>query len=719
MKKLFFFALFCASFVLPTSGADDRLGFAIGEPHADLSHSGSQPAYNQAATTGAGWIRHDIPWSTIETSQGVVYNLDPEKLNWLQLSCAAGLKVCVVVEAGNTTFSAAPFSPTWYADPWDPTGYSKACAALVQQYPTLVGAIEVLNEPNNDMKAAKGATWRDALVTLTNTTADAVTAVNPNITTIGFGVQGAHILYCLSKPLSPNLKGVVVHPYDAGSNFPEQTYEPPDTDHETWLGHLKAATTLPIWETEFNSDNGSDGYLQKDWLMRRLLMSLHGGVAHWMPFGWVFNACNTQQQVDWNGLDPRLFYYSIQELFGPNELFIGAQPIAALPTFTSSDPTFTAANAKGYVFQSSAYTLCGIWYGGAAPSYLGKKDSVVTVQFHTPLTNVSGSYVLNMVSRTATNINVTVSSGVATVSGVDLSTEANLIVLAPGSTPTPTPTATPTPTPGIQPSIALPSNYTLKWNQDFTAPAYKPFNVPSIVSTSGPPGSIWRAYNTSAQPAIRKYDGTNGDPFTTDNGYLNIHANGTPATGSAYGGDIESCAVNTNITGVAGEFDDQSPGFHAAVAYWEGKIRMPAGGSAQWPAFWIRGSDLALNKFTEVDIMEFGYQIPGSTNGSFQINLHSGTATKGLGNQPAGYVVNPPMAVMPGGWHIFGCWVQLNVVSIYLDGALVHTFNLDPSLSFGAIPMAVLLENVFGPGYPATGATGDLGCQYIRCWTPQ
>jgi hypothetical protein len=289
---------------------------------------------------------------------------------------------------------------------------------------------------------------------------------------------------------------------------------------------------------------------------------------------------------------------------------------------------------------------------------------------------------------------------------VETPTTSSLIPQRQTGVASPTPTPIPTPPPvGIQPSISLPSGYTLKWNQDFTTAAYSPFNQPSIVSLSGPPSSIWQAFNPiSNGNCYTKFNGTEGDPFSTSRGYLNIHGNGSPPAGvNPYGGQIASAT------------DRDTTGFTAARnAYWEAKILLPGGGQRQWPAFWLFGRkpDPTTGLRPEVDIMEYGYQIPGTTNGNFQIHLH----TWGTGASAGDGSFGPPLSITPGGWHVFGCLVQPGTVSIYLDGSLVRAFPVDSTFT---APMGARLDMAFGPGFPTSGCdSGDLGCQYIRCWTP-
>jgi len=58
--------------------------------------------------------------------------------------------------------------------------------------------------------------------------------------------------------------------------------------------------------------------------------------------------------------------------------------------------------------------------------------------------------------------------------------------------------------------------------------------------------------------------------------------------------------------------------------------------------------------------------------------------------------------------------VQPGVVKIYLDGTLAVTWSSLSSAFSGW--MQAILDFSFGPGFPSTGASGDLSCQYFRCW---
>lgn len=416
----------------PTHG-DDRFGISLGELHNDPYHFGVPKGWQETAGMGAGYARFDIPWSSMEWRPAGTYNLPAEKSYWITQAHAQGLKVCVIVLAGGSGAYSPPSDV--YPNPFDPTGYSKACAWLATTYLQAGDVIEVLNEPNNGYPGFSGATATTAaeqnLVAFTTATTQAVRAANPVIKVIGLGAQGKEILDMLA--MGPVIDGVVYHPYSNGANgWPETTYEPPYLDYEQWLSAIQGVLPagVEIWETEFAENNGSYAYVRASWLTRRWLMSAHAGIKHWFPHGLVFNATNNQQFLEWNGLDPRLSYYSIQRLFVPGGLFDGATPSSAIPTITGADATI--GTVKGYVFNGNASTLCGIWYGGNNINGYAK-STPVTVSFPTTLNNVAGSYALNMVSGDAIAVKATVANGIATVTGANITSDATLIVLVPGA----------------------------------------------------------------------------------------------------------------------------------------------------------------------------------------------------------------------------------------------------------------------------------------------
>lgn len=219
---------------------------------------------------------------------------------------------------------------------------------------------------------------------------------------------------------------------------------------------------------------------------------------------------------------------------------------------------------------------------------------------------------------------------------------------------------------GVQPAITLPSGFSLKWNQDFAAPSYHPFNQPSNVSVAGPPASIWRTLDQQGfgEPGSPfKYDGTEGDPFSTSKGYLNIHANGSGASWSpTYGGILFSGAPDWKAP-----LGSNLAGFHAgAPCYWEAKLLYPPNGSERWPLWWLMGSSAFADSsghYGEIDVGEF----PNARQG---FHIYPGASEV----NGSGYI---PSGLPDGQWHVWGVLIQkvgtnpvTTTVSIYIDGVL-------------------------------------------------
>ena len=69
------------------------------------------------------------------------------------------------------------------------------------------------------------------------------------------------------------------------------------SDYEKWMAAVKAATTLPIWETEYNISTGGTLYAESYWLARRIFLSLGNGVAHSFPFEFIDYSRFTDQGI--------------------------------------------------------------------------------------------------------------------------------------------------------------------------------------------------------------------------------------------------------------------------------------------------------------------------------------------------------------------------------------------------------------------------------------
>lgn len=314
------------------------------------------------AAQGTTYIRDNLNWVALEHNGQGVYGIWQQKLDWINAAHAQGLKIVACVDAGGGQ------SATYYADQFDATAYSNAVAWLAVQKDNagnpLVDVIEILNEANNIFKSyetskGNGATWRDVYANLFNTTYAAVKAVNPSVPVIGIGLQGADVLYCLSK--IPSIDGVVYHPYDTGSDIPETAYEPGAAGYPSYsafVADVRAATTAPIWETERGGDRGKSEYESAVWTARRTLIQEGLKVEHSFFYDFI-DSDPMQSALDFFD-HPRQVLYVIQRLRKALAGFVSTGSGVSIAT----PPT----NFMSYVYSSSTAKVAAVWIGNAAPA---------------------------------------------------------------------------------------------------------------------------------------------------------------------------------------------------------------------------------------------------------------------------------------------------------------------------------------------------------------
>lgn len=168
--------------------------------------------------SGLGWIRDDLDWHSIEAQKGV-YKIPDRTLAWVHAAHAHHLQLLAIFNGSNAL----------YADHYDPQAFAKWAAWTVNELRNDIDAVEILNEPNNFgfMKYYGGkhegegdSPWVGKYVTLMNTAAEAIKAVDPSMPVIGFGA-GAPVTYKqLALGTSPAVDAIADHPYS--------THTPPE-----------------------------------------------------------------------------------------------------------------------------------------------------------------------------------------------------------------------------------------------------------------------------------------------------------------------------------------------------------------------------------------------------------------------------------------------------------------------------------------------------------
>lgn len=318
---------------------DDRLGFSV---HFDQNQSVSANMPIIAAS-GVQWIRDDFNHGLTEPSFGV-YNVNGMKPFWAAAK-ALGLKTCAIIRSGGLQYNNVGL------DAYDPTALSNYCAAMATS--PNIDAFEIVNEPNN-VTQFTGTAGFQTLVTLTTACTAAIHSVNPATPVIGLGSQGNQILAMLA--LGPVMDGLVYHPYDPGDNIPEHVFEPSFTNYLTWVAAVRAATSLPIWETERNLSGGSE-YVGAVWNARRIILSLGIGIEH--SFIYDFQDSNSQGCFDLN-LNPRQMYIVLQRII---KYLSPLTSNGAVQTIIPGSTDFDVADSYSYLFSSASTTVAAVWIG--------------------------------------------------------------------------------------------------------------------------------------------------------------------------------------------------------------------------------------------------------------------------------------------------------------------------------------------------------------------
>jgi hypothetical protein len=135
-----------------------------------------------------------------------------------------------------------------------------------------------------------------------------------------------------------------------------------------WVKMVKAATKLPVWETEWAIDRGRSEYHSAIFDCRRLTMALWLGVKH--TFIYDFCDSDTGQSVTDYHQRPRQSYFVIDRVFSvlTPDLVADKHTVGA----TSSDPAFDFNNFTAFTFESAnptyPYKSCAVvWFGHIVP----------------------------------------------------------------------------------------------------------------------------------------------------------------------------------------------------------------------------------------------------------------------------------------------------------------------------------------------------------------
>lgn len=165
-----------------------------------------------AQRAGVQWIRDEMYWGQSELTKGA-YTFPAQWDNYVNAAIAKGMKVLVVLDYGNSLYTAdgndTPHTPAQYA------AFANYAAAVANHFAGRVDHFEIWNEWNGGLGNANryGA---DVYANLLKAAHDAIKGVNANATIIGCStstVDGGFINNTLAAGGYNYMEGVSIHPY--------------------------------------------------------------------------------------------------------------------------------------------------------------------------------------------------------------------------------------------------------------------------------------------------------------------------------------------------------------------------------------------------------------------------------------------------------------------------------------------------------------------------
>ncbi|MCE0522099.1 MAG: family 16 glycosylhydrolase [Methylacidiphilales bacterium] len=204
--------------------------------------------------------------------------------------------------------------------------------------------------------------------------------------------------------------------------------------------------------------------------------------------------------------------------------------------------------------------------------------------------------------------------------------------------------------------------------------------------------------------------------------------------------DVASFSVNGGIlsdtayldsssnwhSGNLSSIDPTKAGFSQQYGYFEICCQMPNSGEGAWPAFWLETTSSfgsGAEQSEEVDIFEW-YGVcntPGSLVPYVQEATHNWNLD-GSQNQTLPYLYSP-QTEMPGGvypwqaYHIYGCQVDQNHITWYIDG--VQTNQIATPTAYLTGPFYMMVDYALGGGWPLSGMVNNssLNVKWVRAYS--
>ena len=178
-------------------------------------------------------------------------------------------------------------------------------------------------------------------------------------------------------------------------------------------------------------------------------------------------------------------------------------------------------------------------------------------------------------------------------------------------------------------------------------------------------------------------------------------------------------------SGNISSLDTDGNGFSQLYGYFEVRARMPRSGTGSWPAFWLVSStnlNFGSRNTSEVDIFEWYGNTYTNNEALIQQASHNWPVG---GARVTGKELYSPYTPMPNGakpwedFHIYGCQIDPEHITWYIDGVKTNQIPTSGSDSYMTGPYYMMIDYALGGGWPLSkvveGSTFDI--DWVRVYS--
>ena len=250
--------------------SSDNTGIALGSGYTAMSDAEMDRTVEAIRSSGSHWVRFDIDWSAIESTEGTFDWSGTDRL--VDIAQSSGLEILGLITY-TPAWARAPAatSPAPHTRPADPDAFGRFAALAAARYSNSISSWEIWNEPNLQtfFNPTPDPEYYSKLLAASSV---AIEAVQPGATIVSGGLSPATDN---GADISPTTFLANIYEYGAGQHFDvvgthPYTYPalPSDPLTRNWNSFYRMRlmhdtmvangdSTKSIWATEFGAPTGT------------------------------------------------------------------------------------------------------------------------------------------------------------------------------------------------------------------------------------------------------------------------------------------------------------------------------------------------------------------------------------------------------------------------------------------------------------------------------